>query len=42
MEELYERLYVRLEEINKKADTIIMNQGRTDLFFEMKRDFKNL
>jgi|GEM_PF-5138214 len=28
MEKLYERLYVRLEEINKKADTIIMNQGR--------------
>lgn len=28
MAKLCERIYVRLEEINKKTDTIIMNQGR--------------
>lgn len=28
VEKLCERIYVRLEEINKKTDTIIMNQGR--------------
>lgn len=28
VEKLFERIYVRLEEINNKTDTIIMNQGR--------------
>lgn len=28
VEKLFERIYVRLEEINKKTDTVIMNQGR--------------
>jgi len=28
VEKLCERIYVRLEEINKKADIIVMNQGK--------------
>lgn len=39
MEKLCERIYVRLGEINKKTDTIIMNQGRLNrsLFSNEKR-----
>lgn len=32
MEQLFERICVRLEEMNNKIDTIIMNQGRLNRF----------